>query len=344
MNKPSSLQIVLSIIDPEYPFKINLSDYINNKPLLKSSINFADKNGLYYKFISDLNVFYDLIQSEDQRWIEEKQKLEDFKQSILILNNSSKASQIDYILIKACTTVPHIPRDVDVYINSKNQDPFVRALEKNGMECVHSDDVDTTLIKGKNMKVDLYTGLCYFTFEFIDDEFLWNSCVQDSIFGIRYPGLKPEANFLILLVHSLFGHTSMSLLDFLHMKSLLEEISDVNICRNYAYKNGWGKAFDLAYIEFENIHAKIYNKGEFVSFPYFFDRKLVFQCIYGIEKLSLTKSNKIFLHISIYQDLIILILKNTIIYNLLRSFGPSRKLIGSFGYYIRNMRGDKRSN
>jgi hypothetical protein len=212
------------------------------------------------------------------------------------------------------------------------------------MECIHSDDVDTTLIKGKNMKVDLYTGLCYFTFEFIDDEFLWDSCVQESIFGVSYPGLKPEANFLILLVHSLFGHTSISLLDFLHMKSLLREISDLSICRNYAYKNGWGKAFDLAYMELESVRVKIYNKGEFVSFPYLFDRKLVFQCISGIEKLSLTKSNQIFLHISIYQDQVVTILKNTLIYNSLRSFEPSRKLIGSLGHYIRNMRGDKRSN
>jgi hypothetical protein len=232
------------------------------------------------------------------------------------------------------------------------------------MSCIHSDDVDTTLTKGEYMKVDIYTGLCYFTIEFIDGDFLWDSYLTDKIWGMDYPGLNSEANFLVMLVHSLFGHGSMSLLDFLHMKSLMDEIRDIDICRKYAYERGWGSAFDLTLGRIESINEKIYKEGDVIYFPYMFNQKFekiykegdviyfpymfnqkfVLQCISGIEELNMTNFNKIFLRISLIQDRIIFELKDTPLYNLLKSFKPARKLINSLGYFVRNMRGDKRSS
>ena len=193
------------------------------------------------------------------------------------------------------------------------------------------------------MKVDVYTGICYFTVEFFDDKFLWNSRVNDRIFGIEYSGLSEEANFLVMLVHSLFGHRSMSLLDFLHMKYLMGNIQDMDFCRKYAYGRGWGLAFDLALRKVESIHERIYKGGEVVYFPYLFDREFVLQCISGIEGLDIRGVNKIFLRVSFVQDRVIYELKDTFIYNLLKSFEPTRKLYNSLGYFIRNMRGDKKS-
>ena len=57
----------------------------------------------------------------------------------------------------------------------------------------------------------------------------------------------------------------------------------------------------------------------------------------------MTTSNKIFLHISLIQDKIVFKLRDTAVYNLLKSIEPARTLINSLGYYIRDMRGDKRS-
>lgn len=344
MNKLNPMKIVLSVVDPEYPNDVHVEEIARDRTILKKAIKLSERNGLYYYFIYRLKEMgVDLPSLEENRWKEENKKLSGFKETITLLNNISKDYGIDYILIKACTTLPHTPRDVDIFVHKEDKRKIVKALEDKGMKCTHSDDVDTTLTKGEYLKVDIYTGLCYFTVDFIDGEFLWDSCVVDKMFGIDYPGLNNEVNFLVMLVHSLFGHRSMSLLDFLHMKALVDNIQDMDFCRNYAYEKGWGSAFDLALRKVESIHERIYKEGEVVYFPYLFDREFVLQCISGIEGLDIRGFNKIFLRVSFIQDRVIYELKDTFIYNLLKSFEPARKLYGSVGYFIRNMRGDKKS-
>jgi len=343
MNKLDLMKIVLSVIDPEYP-NVHVEKIGEDETIIKKAIKLAERNGLYYYFIYRLKELgVNLPSSEENRWEEENKKLSEFRKIILLLNEISQDCGINYILIKACTTLPHIPRDVDILVHKEDKEKIIRALENKGMKCIHSDDVDTTLIKGKYMKVDVYTGICYFTVDFIDDEFLWKLSVKDKMFGIEYTGLREEANFLVTLVHSLFGHRSMSLLDFLHMKYLMRNIQDMDFCRKYAYKKGWGLAFDLALRRIESIHERIYKGGEVVYFPYLFDRKFVLQCISVIERLNITRVNKMFLHVSLIQDRVIHGFINTSLYNLLRSFEPIRKLYSSVGCFIRNMRGDKRS-
>lgn len=345
MNELDPMKVVLAVVDPLYPNDVHADEIAKNRDLMKAAIKLAERNGLYYYFIlrlKELNT--DISFLDEKRWEEEKQKLSGFKETITLLNEVSKEQGIDYLLIKACTKIPHAPRDVDIFIQDTKQRAFVRALEGKGMSCIHSDDVDTTLTKGEYMKVDIYTGLCYFTIEFIDGDFLWDSYLTDKIWGMDYPGLNSEANFLVMLVHSLFGHGSMSLLDFLHMKSLMDEIRDIDICRKYAYERGWGSAFDLTLGRIESINEKIYKEGDVIYFPYMFNQKFVLQCISGIEELNMTNFNKIFLRISLIQDRIIFELKDTPLYNLLKSFKPARKLINSLGYFVRNMRGDKRSS
>ena len=344
MSKLDTLKVVLSVVDLEYPNEILVEEIVKNKDLLKKALKLAERNGLYYYFVQRLKELnQDLSFLEEERWNEEKKRSLGFKKTIALLNEVSKDYGIDYILIKACTTLPHIPRDVDIFVCKEDKGKIIRSLENNGMKCIHSDDVDTTLTKGENMKIDIYTEICYFTKEFIDDKFLWNSRVNDRIFGIEYPSLSNEANFLVMLVHSLFGHRSMSLLDFLHMKSLMGDIQDIDICREYAYDGGWGFAFDLALGRIESINERIYKEGDAVYFPYIFDQKFVLKCISEIEGLNMTNINKIFLRISLIQDRITFELGDTPLYNLLKSIEPVRKLINSLGYFIRNMRGDKRS-
>ena len=345
MSNIYPIEVVFSVVDPKYPASINFEKIAQNEILLKSALKLAERNGLYYNFMLKLKELHvNLIPlDEEKRWERELKDLDGLKKTIELLNQTVDESEVEYILIKACTKIPHVPRDVDIYINPEKQQRFVKALEKNGMNCIHSDDVDTSLTKKNYTKVDIYTGLCYFTVEFIDGDFLWDLTNKDFMFGINYPGLKPEANFIIMLVHSLFGHSSMSLLDFLHMTSLLDEMDDINICKKYAYNKGWGKAFDLAMAELDTVRDKIYENGETVDFPYLFNRKFVFTCINEIEGLEMTNITKTFLYISLIQDQAVFILKDTPLYNMLRSFNFTRNLINSIGYFIRNMRGDKRS-
>lgn len=328
MNKLNPMKILLSVIDPEYPNDIRVEEIAKNRDLRKSSIKLAERNGLYYYFIlrlKELNIDSPFL--EEERWNKENQKLSELKGTIKLLNKVLNDSRTDYILIKSCNTIPHIPRDVDVFVHKEEKRKIIEALENGGMKCVRSDIAQTTLKKEKYLETDIYTGIRYFGVEFIDENFLWNSNVKSNIFGIEYPGLNAEADFLLTLIHSLFGHRVITLLDFLHIKSLRDNIRDIDLCRKYAYKKGWVSVFDLALNELDTIHRRIYKEGELIHFPHLFGTNFILKCVSMVDGLYINKSNKIFLRISLILDKVIYRLKDSVAYNLLKSFEPTRKFL-----------------
>lgn len=328
MNKLDPMKVVLSVVDPEYPNDIQVEEIAKNRDLLKSAVKLAERNGLYYYFslrLKELNV--DLSFLEEERWNKEKQKLLELKETIKLLNKVSNDYGIDYILIKACNTIPHIPRDVDFFVHKGEKRKIIEALGNNGMKCVRSDIAQTTLKKEKYLETDIYTGIRYFGVEFLDERFLWGSNVKSKIFGIEYPGLNEEADFLLTLIHSLFGHRVITLLDFLHIKSLRDNIRDIDLCRKYAYEKGWGAVFDLVLNELDTIHRRIYKEGELIRFPYLFGTNFILKCVSMVDGLYINKSNKMFLRISLILDKVIYRLKDSVLYNLLKSFEPTRKFL-----------------
>ena len=342
MNNLDPMKVVLSVVDPEYPNDIQVEETAKDKGLLKVATKLAERNGLYYYFIYRLKELgVDTSFLEKERWNEEERRLSGLKRTITLLNDVSKDYGIEYIIIKACNTIPHIPRDVDIFVRNEDRTKIIKALEDNGMKCVQRGITETAL-KGEYMKVDVYTEICYIGVEFMDGNFLLQSRVNDEVFGVKYSGLNNEANFLLMLVHSLFGHRSMSLLDFLHIKHIRGDIN-IDACREYAYERGWDSVFDLILNELDNLHERIYTGGAAIRFPYLFDRNFILKCVSEIEGLNMGGYNKIFLYITLVQDRIIYELKDTPLYNLLKSFETTRNFINSLTASVKSMRGDKKS-
>ena len=328
MNKLNPMKILLSVIDPEYPNDIHVEEIVKDRVLLKSAIKLAEKNGLYYCFVlrlKELNI--DLSFLEQERWDKENQKLSELKETIMLLNKVSNDYGIDYILIKTCNTIPHIPRDVDIFVHKGEKRKIIEALGNNGMKCVRSDVAQTTLKKEKYLETDIYMGIHYFGVEFLAEGFLWNSNVKSKIFGMEYPGLNEEADFLLTLIHSLFGHRVITLLDFLHIKSLRDNIRDIDLCRKYAYEKGWGSVFDLILNELDTLRRRIYKEGELIHFPHLLGTSFILKCVSMVDGLYINKSNKIFLRVSLILDKVIYRLKDSVLYNLLKSFEPTRKFL-----------------
>jgi len=343
MNKSDLMKVVLSVVDSKYPKDISVGEISKDDKLLKSAAKLAERNGLYYYFIlrlKELNIDLTLLDNEEERWNEEEQKLAAFKKTLSFLNNMQSRYGMDYILIKACTKIPHIPRDVDILVRNEDKDRIYNLLKREGMKVVYSNPVETAFVKEGYTKLDVYSGIQYIGMNFIDSEFLWNSKIEDEMFEIKYPSLSDEANFLLLLVHSIFGHRSMTLLDFLHMKTLMSNI-DKEICRGHASKKGWGAVFDMGLEKLDYLYKRIYKNGETVSFPYLFDRKFMLKCVASIDGLDMKRSEKLFFHISLGLDRLAYGLAKSPFYNYLLAFYIGRKIFNSLGYFIRNRRGDR---
>jgi hypothetical protein len=336
------MKVVLSIVDPEYPNNITIEEIAKDRDSLKAAIKLAERNGLYYYFIYRLKELeVDIPSTEKNRWKEENQKLSELKETISLLNSISNDYEIDFILIKACNTIPHVPRDVDIFVNKEKRKQLLKAFESIGMNYDQKSAVEASLKKEGYLRIDVYSEISYFTVNFLKENFLWESVTKNKMLEIEYPCLSNEAEFLLSLVHNLFAHRSMSLLDFLHMKSL-RNVIDVDACKQYAYKNRWGSVFDLAVKELDVLYEKIYKEGEVIRFRYIFGRNLIMDSISTIEGLNLSKLNKMALNISLVIDGFRESQRDSALYNLLKSFEPTRKFINYSLSFVKAMRGDKK--
>ena len=344
MNKLDPMEIVLSVIDPGYSPDIQVEETVKNRDLMKKAIKLAKRNGLYYYFINKLREQNtDLSFLGLEHWNEEERKLSDFKETIALLNDASKESGISYILIKDCNTIPHIPRDVDIFVREEEKGDVIKALNEHGMRCEHSGSIETTLLGEAHLPIDLYTKIIYFGNEFLDEGFLFGSIEEKEIFGLRYPGLNNEAEFMLTLLHSLFGHRRLTLLDFLHLKRLRDRGLSIKFCESYARTRNWESVFTLALERFNSIQKEIYIEKKKTTFPYLFDTKFVVKCIQQIKGINLSQSDKILINFSLFLDGAKLKLEGSIFYNMVKGCAPLRKVLLSVGYRSRSMRGDKYS-
>ena len=342
MRKIDPMKILLAIVDSDYQGGISIDELIksNQRDLLKRTLKLAERNGLRHYFIQKLNekgIGLSFLKQEELA--DEMQRATDFKKTVAFINRIANEHKLDYILIKLFSTIPHTPNDIDIYIRKEDRKKLMSILEGNSMTCIHSQPSETKF-KGKYMKIDLYTEICYFGVDFIDEFFLRKSVVKNNLLGVEYPGLNEKADFLLLLPHALFGHRRITLLDFLHLKNLKKSIN-INECRDYAYEKGWGKVFDLILNQLDSIYQDMYVKNNSLYFPYIFDRDFTLKCIYQLDNFDKDKFNLFFFNISFYLEEIMYRLEGTTLYNILKFFEPTRNLFNSICSFVKSKMGYK---
>ena len=340
-NNLNAMKALLSVLDTEYIEEVNIEEIVKDKKLFKSAVRLAERNGLYYYFISRLRELnLDLPFLDEERWERENERLEEFKESIKVLNKASSEYGIDYILIKACDTIPHVSRDVDIFIRERNRVKIIDALKSYGMEYIDTSVTETILRKEGYIDIELYSRICYLGIDFIDEDFLFQSRITDTTFGIEYPNLNKEANLLLTIIHALLGHRRISLLDFLHIMNLRKKVN-IDICRQYAQRKSWESVFNLTLDKLDTLHEGIYKEGEIINFPYLFDRNFMMRCIFELGDLNTRKLKMIF-YISLIQDEIVEKSKNSCLYDVVKSHKSIEKFVTSFMNFInfKKMRGD----
>ncbi len=342
MNKISPIRIMISVaycglLDDE-----SLTRLRDDKRFLKHVLRLTEINGLYYLFILRLKeIGLDL--TSEERFNRELKKQEDFKRTLTLLNEISSTKQINHILIKSCIDIPHVPRDVDVLIHSSEKELFINALKEYGLKPVYSTDVETALSKDGYLKVDIYTETKYVTYSFLSESFLWKSIVCTKIFDEEHLILNNEANLLLLFAHSLYGHRSMTFLDFLQINHNLLN-SNLDICENYASENKWLTTFQMILEEFNRLSSMIRSgQSNGLVFPYKFRPNFIFNTIGKINGIHLTKKTLIFLYLSLIIDSSLLELKKHECYDILLNHNSIRTTFNSFNYFVRHACGDTKS-
>lgn len=311
----------------------------------KSLSKLAEINGLFYLYINKLKEYGIKIEdwsSDAKLLIKEEEKLKQFKKTLILLNRISDEYNIDFMIIKMCDRVVHIPRDIDLLVHPKDKSRLCKALESMGMVANYSNNVETSYGKKGFIKIDIYTKIRYISVDFIDETFLWESKRYNKIFGIEYPGLNSGASFQLILVHALFGHRSLTLLDLIQLNFLLKNIKDLRLYSQHAYDRGWGKVFDLSLRKLKHINKKIDECC--IDFPYLFDRSFIMKCISLIEKSDMDETTIFFFHISLFIDKFIHFMRRSFIYEVSLRRNLFRKIINNINYFIRSLCKDTKSS
>jgi hypothetical protein len=342
-DKMEPFSILLSLTDPEYDKGYDLDKMASeDSKLINKLLKLANDNGLRYHLCSGLSREGIRSQQVEKILDKERYRLEKYLNTLDLLNNISGNDQIDYILIKSYNRIPHIPRDIDIFIRTRQRDRLFDIFRRNNMRCVQGGPAETSFESEKYLRIDLYTDIIYMSIPFLEGDYLWGSQKDIDIFGRSVKGLSQDADLLLILVHNIIAHGKLTLLDLLHIRQISKE-ADISECRRYAERQGWGAFFDLALSRISGISRAIYIDKTEVQFPYLFEREFLKRCIYSIEGMDLTAFQKFFLGLSLLQDKMIHRSKGTILYRALRSSDILRNIFNSLTAGVKRYRGDNKS-
>ena len=220
----------------------------------------------------------------------------------------------DYILIKMPDTIPHVPRDVDILVHGGDRSKALAALDRYNMRFY--SEVCGASLAGEYWAIDLYETIRYFGLVGLSHEHLWKARQETELFGVRFPGLSPELNFLLTLMHGVFGHRRLTLLDLLHLQALRKAVN-LSICRSLARSDGWDEAFDLVVDKVDSISRDMLS-GKYHDFPYILERGYVLTLFSAINGISLTRRRKAFLSSLLIRERAVRAIERTRLYEHVR--------------------------
>lgn len=316
----------------------------NRRNLLENAVSLAERNGLGHVFLQRMIAAgLDLDKENEQRSEDNKRRIVRIRRTIALLDKISKDRGIDYAIIKMPYLIPHVPRDIDLYVPSKDRDLMIESLSENGMKLEHSSNVETTMRKDGYAKVDIYSRICYFSHDFLDDGFFLRNKLNRSLFDVQCPVLDETASFVLQLLHSLFGHRSLTLLDFLELKLLEERIGGMDGCRKIVREYGWEELFDISLNRLRELQESVYRSGYIISFPHIFNQDFILRCISTIEGLSPSGFEMALIKFSLFLDEWNLRMQGTKLYDALKGSNTARRVINEAAHSVRNLRGDRKN-
>jgi hypothetical protein len=281
--------LLLYCFDDEYheTYSQFIHEIISKKQVLCDALKIARDDGLSYYFCKRLleegvKPTYEILKELD----EQKRNVLKFRETLSFLSQFLKNERLDFRFIKLYRSVPYIPRDIDVLIKDYQFDDVLSAFNKIGADIKVYENEDISCKIGDLVKVDLYKGFYYFSSCFIDTEFLWKKPRIVHIQDICCQIPNSEADFLSTLIHALFGHGYLSLLDFLYAKSLLKESLDLNAIENHVKDHGWFYAYKMLTNVIQDIQRTLCldsKATKHVNFPYRFPLNFIFKAFQSLS-------------------------------------------------------------
>jgi len=311
---------------------------------LEAALDLAKVNGLHYAFVQSwIAVGGQLPEREASRRAGDRRAIAGLQSSIDILNDVSQELGIDYAVIKDVQTIDHVPRDLDIFVPEADRKSFLEGLLSRGYAFVYNDGAEVALGRPRSMRIDVYSRIHYLGRDFLDEAYLLGASAAEERHGRTYPGLTPEAAFLLDSIHGIFGHGAISLLDFLELRNLRIRAGDDGRLRVRAATFGWAGVYDLWRQRLSVLSTRVFIQRIPTEFPNRIDARFLLEAVGQLDGDRFTSRDRIALRASVAWDRIILLGETTGIQDRLVRSALVRSLANAAGHRLRTFRGDRKN-
>jgi hypothetical protein len=307
---------------------------------LEESIRFARTNGLYYPYVRRLlDDGVALPAAERARWDLELGRLAKLVRSLHTLNDVSEREGVPYAVIKSVRAVPHVPRDVDIFVPEAHLRGMIDGLRRAGLELRYWDDAEISLTGPDTLRIDLYCRIEYVGRPFLSEDFLARSSARHRTHGVDHPGLTEEADLLLNLSHDLFGHSTVTLLDLIDFVDR-RDAADRAACERFARSFGWADVFRMWNARIDAMEQAI-RAGTPPPFPVRHGWRFLWSCVNALGEAP-ARGDRLSVALSFLWDDAVSLSEAYGIGDALRRSPVARGFMNAAGHRLRIMRGDRK--
>jgi len=209
-----------------------------------------------------------------------------FRRTMGFIDDILGKRDIPFLLMKTHKSVPYVASDVDILVKSKEEFNRIKDVLSQEGAILKEKEAGKALCKKTGLiDVGIHWSISWNGMTYIDSNLLWKETRRLSVYGVDCDVPSMEADLLICSAHIFAELYCITLGDFLHLSSLLQESLNWNIIWEQTKKHHWQGSFQRLLSIMSNIHNKVYSKPLFqinypnslsrcrVDFPYMYSFK-----------------------------------------------------------------------
>lgn len=303
----------------------------------------ARANGLAYAFLRSLEgAGTDVPPAVAAAWARERAARDTYERTLDLVQECARAGGFDFAVIKNIWTIPHVPRDVDLFVREAQIPEFLRALEDRGFEILYDDPAEISAAKAGHLRVDLYPRIHYLGRDFLDERMLADARTTEPLDGRVLPTIRADVAFALNSIHSIFGHGALTLLDLLDLRALARRLGGTAPARAHAEALGWARAFDLWTDRLERLGGRLVAPEPPPRFPVRHDRAFVGRIVSALDGEPLRWRTRAALRLSLLWDDLLFASEGSGLQEGLRRSAVASSVANATGHRIRTLRGDRK--
>lgn len=209
-----------------------------------------------------------------------------FRGTMGFIETVSEENGIPFLVIKTYKRTPYVASDIDILVRTKEEFYQINdALRDEGAVLEEKEVGKAFCVKTGLIGLGVHWGISWNGMTYVDNELLWKGKRRVKVYGVECDVPAPDADLLLSSAHILSELYCITLGDFIHLSSLLQENLDWKIIREQTEKHAWNRSFQHLLSIAGSMYNKIYSEPLFqgdysntfsefsLDFPYMYSPK-----------------------------------------------------------------------